>query len=725
MALRALRTVVVLLLVSILLPAATWADGLRVTPAESTPKDSRLGKLNHLNGYFPFKVPKTRQQWEQRAEQLRRRILVATDLWPMPEKTPLQAVIHGKVVRDGFTVEKVYFQSYPGHFVSGLLFRPEGDGTNRPAVLCPHGHGGRMQNHGDNITKLIASGDEKFENSGKTPKLARCAQLARMGCVTFIFDMEGYVDSVQIGMQVAHRLRDLRPGMDTKDAWGFFTTQSELRNQSILGLQTWNSIRALDFLASLPDVDPDRIGVTGGSGGGTQTILLGAIDPRPIVSFPNGMVSTAMQGGCTCENTNLLRIDSGNVELAGLFAPRPLAMTGANDWTKEIQTKGYPELQQLYSLYGVTDNVYSEELLRFGHNYNYVSRRIMYHWFNKHMKLGHEEPIIEDDWEPLSEQETAVWTGDHKAPKGGEDYERRLLKLMDLMAIKSIQDNVFRTEKAFESFRHVYGGAVDITIGRDLPTDDELEREKVHKHDRGDYLEFGDLLRYTPAGEELPVISFYPTKTEWNGKVVIWVDGAGKQALYEGDAASPHVKALLGKGYSVLSADLFEQGEFLADGKPITEQRKADNPRQIAAYTYAYNHSLFVQRVHDVLTLIAFVNGDEHAAKEIHLVGTGGMGPIAAAARFQSGKVVSKAIIDTAGFRFVNLKSWRDPQFFPGAVRYGDLPGMLALNAPGELCILGEGDGVPELPTYVYKISGKADGVVTRPSLEAGLTWLE
>jgi hypothetical protein len=132
-----------------------------------------------------------------------------------------------------------------------------------------------------------------------------------------------------------------------------------------------------------------------------------------------------------------------------------------------------------------------------------------------------------------------------------------------------------------------------------------------------------------------------------------------------------------------------------------------------------------VQRVHDVLTLIAFVNGDEHAAKEIHLVGTGGMGPIAAAARFQSGKVVSKAIIDTAGFRFVNLKSWRDPQFFPGAVRYGDLPGMLALNAPGELCILGEGDGVPELPSYVYKISGKADGVVTRPSLEAGLTWLE
>ncbi|MFP6750359.1 MAG: acetylxylan esterase, partial [Pirellulaceae bacterium] len=299
---RALKTIPVLLLASLLIPRAAWSEGLRVTSPGSTPEDARLGELNHLNGYFPFKVPATREKWEQRAEQLRRRILVANGLWPLPARTPLETVLHGKIVRDGFTVEKVYFQSYPGHFVSGLLFRPAGEGSNRPAVLCPHGHGGRMQNHGDNITKLIASGDEKFEKSGKTPKLARCAQLARMGCVTFIFDMEGYVDSQQIGMAVAHRLRDARPQMESKDAWGFFTAQAELRNQSIMGLQTWNAIRALDFLSSLPDVDSSRIGVTGGSGGGTQTILLGAIDSRPIVSFPNGMVSTAMQGGCTCEN---------------------------------------------------------------------------------------------------------------------------------------------------------------------------------------------------------------------------------------------------------------------------------------------------------------------------------------------------------------------------------------------------------------------------------------
>ena len=92
--------------------------------------------------------------------------------------------------------------------------------------------------------------------------------------------------------------------------------------------------------------------MTGASGGGTQTFILCGIDPRPAVAFPAVMVSTAMQGGCTCENAPLLRIGTGNVEFAGLFAPKPLGMTGADDWTKEIATKGLPELKQLYKLLG-------------------------------------------------------------------------------------------------------------------------------------------------------------------------------------------------------------------------------------------------------------------------------------------------------------------------------------------------------------------------------------
>src|SRR4029078_13359016 len=131
---------------------------------------------------------------------------------------------------------------------------------------------------------------------------------------------------------------------------GFRDTEAELRLQSQMGLQTWNSIRSLDFLSSLPDVDAKHLGMTGASGGGTQTFMLAAIDDRLAAAFPAVMVSTGMQGGCVCENCSGLRGNTGNVEIAALFAPKPLAMSGAGgtDWTRELMTKGYPELKELY-----------------------------------------------------------------------------------------------------------------------------------------------------------------------------------------------------------------------------------------------------------------------------------------------------------------------------------------------------------------------------------------
>ena len=136
-----------------------------------------------------------------------------------------------------------------------------------------------------------------------------------------------------------------------------------------------------------------------------------------------------MQGGCTCENCSLLRIGSGNVELAAMFAPKPQAMTAANDWTKEMMTKGYPQLQQLYDMVGAKDDVYCREMLHFPHNYNYVSRMTMYHWFNRYLKLGVDEAAIDEtDYEPLTAEEQSVWNAEHPAPQSGDDYERSLTK---------------------------------------------------------------------------------------------------------------------------------------------------------------------------------------------------------------------------------------------------------------------------------------------------------
>jgi len=707
------------------------ADKARVYPQGKQPDDRRLEPPKDLNGYFPFIVPKTAAEWETQAAALRRRVKVATGVWPMPEKTPLNPVIHGKVQREGFTVEKVYFESLPNHYVTGLLFRPDDGMKNakRPAVLCPHGHGGRLQDYGEkNMAKLIASGAEKYEKSGRFPKLARCAQLARMGCVVFIFDMLGYVDSQQISRQLAHRFSKQRADFEGKESWGLFSTQAELRLQSIMGIQTWNSIRCLDFLEQLPDVDGKRMAVTGGSGGGTQTILLCAIDPRPIAAFPNGMVSTAMQGGCTCENCCLLRVGTGNVELAALFAPKPQAMTAANDWTKEMMTKGYPELQQLYKMLGVPDNVYCRPLLHFPHNYNYVSRATMYSWFNKHMKLGLEEPIIEEDWEPLTPEEYTVWNDEHPRPAGGEDYERSLTKYLAQESDKQLAALTPKDKESLTRYREIVGGAFRSIIGRDLPDYDDLQRTKVDKQKRNGFLYFEDIVRLEPRGEELPVISLYPTGAKWNGDVVLWVDGAGKSGVFaEGGKVRTEVLRLLDAGASVVAADLFQQGEFLVDDQPLTQQRVVSNPRQAAAYTFAYNDTLFARRVHDILTVIAWVRGDEHAPKRLNAIGVNGAGPVVAAARAVAGKAIDRAAVDTEGFRFAGLTSYRDPNFLPGAVKYGDLPALLALSAPHPLWIGGEEGERPRVVSRSYASAGSSGKVHSSPlqnAAGAAVDWL-
>ncbi len=174
---RLIRTLMTCLVLLICIGARSQALGqLRVYPEGELPKDRRLEPLKDLDGYFPFEVPSTQRNWEQRATELKRQVQVATGLWPMPEKTPLNARVFGLTKRDGFTVEKVYFESLPGHYVTGLLFRPEGKGTKRPAVLSPHGHEGRLWDYGEkSMPRLIEQGAERFEKSGRFPQLARCA----------------------------------------------------------------------------------------------------------------------------------------------------------------------------------------------------------------------------------------------------------------------------------------------------------------------------------------------------------------------------------------------------------------------------------------------------------------------------------------------------------------------------------------------------------------------
>jgi dienelactone hydrolase len=702
--------------------AMAKAEAPRVLPAGKKPNDRRLGDPKNLSGYFPFKPPATQQEWQQRSERVRRQTKVATGLWPEPAKTPVNAVVHGRVDRPEYTVEKVYLESFPGFYVTGSLYRPKGRSGKLPGVLCPHGHwaNGRFYDAGRQAARQqIVRGAERFENSGRFPLQARCMQLARMGCVVFHYDMIGYADSQQISFDVAHRYGKPRPEMEGAENWGFFSPQAELRLQHIMGLQTLDSVRALDWLLSLPEVDPSRIAVTGASGGGTQTFLLGAVDPRPAVAFPAVMVSTAMQGGCTCENCDYLRVDTGNIELAGLFAPKPLGMTGADDWTKEIATKGLPELVQLYKLLGAEGKVQAFPFVHFPHNYNYVSRAAMYGWFNKYLKLGMEEPVVEEDFQPLTVAEMSVWDEKHPKPAAGDDFERRFSKALAEASDKQLAELTPKDAASLARYREIVGGAVDVLIGHGLPPAGTVEFELTSKEDRGGYWEFAGLLRNAEHGQELPTVMLQAKP--WNKQVVVWVDEAGKAGLYGTDGGlRPEIARLIAGGAAVAAVDMIYQGEFLAPGEGPARNRKVTNTdRQFAGFTYGYNHPLFAQRTHDILSLISFVQNHERKPERIDVIGLNGAGRLAAAACVQAGDAIDRAAIDTAGFRFSKLASFDDADFLPGAVKYGDLPGLLALAAPRALWLAGEQE-TPAVVKAAYGAAGKENAISSYRGAEEG-----
>ncbi|TWT78938.1 hypothetical protein CA13_03350 [Planctomycetes bacterium CA13] len=292
----------------------------------------------------------TRQEWNARAKKIRKQILTGTELWPLPERTPLNPIIRKKRDYDGYSVEAAAFEARPGFFVFGNLYRPAGQKGPFPGVLCPHGHargpeGGRLR------------ADHQH----------RCATLARMGAVVFAYDMVGFGDSEQHGWDHKH--------------------------SQVMTLQTWSSIRALDFLQSLPDVEPEMLAVTGCSGGGTQTFLLSAIDDRVKVSVPVVMVSAHFFGGCQCESGMPIhkteKLETSNVEIAALAAPRLMLLVSVGgDWTKNTPKVEYPYIQNVYKLYGAVSNVQNRHFPQEDHGYQVKKRQAVYPFMVKHLNLN-------------------------------------------------------------------------------------------------------------------------------------------------------------------------------------------------------------------------------------------------------------------------------------------------------------------------------------------------
>ncbi len=613
-----------------------------------------------------FKPYPDKAAWQKRATYLREQVLISAGLWPMPEKSPLNAVIHGRIDRDEYTIEKVYFESYPGFYVTGNLYRPKGKIGPFPAILSPHGHwnNGRLYEAPDNEVKnQIANGWEKDPDAARYSLQARCASLAKLGCIVFFYDMVGFADSDP--EHFPHRAT-------------YLDLDSNLHGLSVFGLQTWDSIRSLDFLESLPDVDRKRIAITGASGGGTQTFVMMTIDDRLAAAAPVNMISAGdHQGGCVCENNSLLRIGTDNVELAATFAPKPfIHPTATGDWTKDFLEKGFPEIQATYKLFGAEANVESMRQ-KAPHNYNLHAREAVYNFFNKHLKLGHEGIITEPKFVPVKPEDLSVWDAKHPRPKNAVDaagFKKWWVQMTarQIEAMNPKNGNVQEVRWFFrEVLLHLNGGELAPSATWVVDSSDKVSRDEdaIVRH-----------IIYSGA-DSVSTVSFSPKPNESKkdntekSTVILVLPNGSRDALDPNGSSQSLIASLISDGHRVIVPDI------AGDEKAWQRAVIGKNPVEFPA---GYNPTPFARYVRNVAITIEAVCSQ---SKSVDLVGIGEAGPWCVFARVlypdTKDKFVARSIVDANFFKFETSPNPADGGFLPLILRYGGLQTFASMGQGG------------------------------------------
>jgi dienelactone hydrolase len=287
-------------------------------------------------------------EWEQRKALLKPCLLQALQLSPLPAAPASQPIITAERKFDGYTVRNIAIEILPGVYVNGSLYKPAKYKGKVPVVLNPDGH----------WTKQRYRPDCQF----------RCAALARMGAMAFSYDLFAWGESL-------------------------LQFQSEDHRKSLsMTIQVLGSIRILDYLLSLKDADTSRVGITGGSGAGSHTILMTAVDDRIKVSAPVVAMSSYFYGGCPCESGMPIhncgnRTD--NVEIAAMAAPRPqLVVSDGGDWTDKTPEHDFPYLQQIYGYYNQINKVENVHLSAEGHDFGINKRTAVYRFMARQLGLN-------------------------------------------------------------------------------------------------------------------------------------------------------------------------------------------------------------------------------------------------------------------------------------------------------------------------------------------------
>lgn len=598
----------------------------------SMPTVQKAFPVTHNKTRYAFAPLADKADWLQRRDWIREHIRIAAGLWPEPPRGELKPKRLDRKTFDGYVREKIYFQSYPGVLVTGALYAPADAKDKLPGVLCPHGHWktGRLEE----------------------PVQARCINFAKQGYVVLAIDMVGYNDNGPIGH-----------GFQGDALWGL----------SLGGLQLWNCIRSLDLLASLENVDPQRIGVTGASGGGTQTFMVSAIDERVKVAAPVCMISAHFQGGCLCENVPLMRVRMNNMEIGAAMAPRPLVLVSATgDWTKNTPEVESPAIRRVYELMGATKKL-REKQFDLGHNYDKVSRQVVYAWFARWLKDANPGNQVEELPYQV-DKDLRIFTDERKRPDWVKS-EGAFVAWWRETASRQLDGLRPKDATSLKRFRETLGPALRHVLCVEPATPaDLLVQPTLPKKAKGlPAMTCNVRLGLRGRGAWLKGQVWMPSSVASPARGVLVVHPKGAEGI-----PNRLIEGLVEKGRIVLAIDCLPMGV-----REPTKDR----------FYYVYNRSNLAIRVQEILLGLAALSR-QWSCGAVDLVGLEQAGPWVLLARAVSDiPHLAATVADARRFDDASAAAWRSSEMFnPAMLRVGGTSTAGGLIAPAPLLIHNAGD---------------------------------
>lgn len=286
-------------------------------------------------------------EWEARKKEIKACMITSFGLDKAPPMPKSKPILTPKRIYKDYSIENIGLEILPGVYVTGSIYRPYPFNKKAPVILTPDGH------FGDGRYRK----DEQY----------RCAVMAKMGAIVVSYDLFAWGESLLQFPEETHR------------------------NSIASTVQVLSGIRLLDYLATTKNADVSRVGVTGGSGGGSHTMFLAALDDRITVSAPVVMVSSHFSGGCPCESGRGIHLcgnGTNNAEISAMMAPKPqLIVSDGKDWTLAVPELEFPFIQRTYELYGKKDLVENAHFAKEGHDFGVSKRMALYPFMAKYLGL--------------------------------------------------------------------------------------------------------------------------------------------------------------------------------------------------------------------------------------------------------------------------------------------------------------------------------------------------